>query len=76
MADPRITTHTVITIPIALLWRVRISLRRKLILMFILGLSIFTIIVSIVRIAGGTNPDGSVDAVWVVFWLQLEAAVA
>lgn len=44
--------------------------------MFILGLSIFTIIVSIVRIAGAQFPNGSVDSAWVVFWLQLEAAVA
>lgn len=44
--------------------------------MFILGLSIFTIIVSIVRIAGARFPNGSVDSAWVVFWLQLEAAVA
>lgn len=66
----------VIMIPVALLWRVRISLRRKILLMFILGLSVFTIIVSIVRIAGARFPNGSVDSAWVVFWLQLEAAVA
>lgn len=44
--------------------------------MFILGLSVFTIIVSIVRIAGARFPNGSVDSAWVTFWLQLEAAVA
>ncbi|CAL8576790.1 hypothetical protein XPA_002655 [Xanthoria parietina] len=70
------TDILIIIIPVALLWRVRISLRRKILLMFILGLSIFTIIVSIVRIAGAQFPNGSVDSAWVVFWLQLEAAVA
>ncbi|CAO1596352.1 hypothetical protein XANCAGTX0491_000203 [Xanthoria calcicola] len=70
------TDILIIIIPVALLWRVRISLRRKILLMFILGLSIFTIIVSIVRIAGARFPNGSVDSAWVVFWLQLEAAVA
>ncbi|KAL9028227.1 MAG: hypothetical protein Q9180_007198, partial [Flavoplaca navasiana] len=65
-----------IAIPVALLWRVRISLRRKLILMFVLGLSIFTIILSIVRIAGAQYPASSIDPAWMVFWLQLEAAVA
>ncbi|KAL8997934.1 MAG: hypothetical protein Q9169_002927 [Polycauliona sp. 2 TL-2023] len=68
--------RAVIIIPVALLWRVRISLRRKLILMFVLGLSIFTIILSIVRIAGGRQPNGGVDSAWVNFWLQLEADVA
>ncbi|KAI4273787.1 MAG: hypothetical protein L6R38_006249 [Xanthoria sp. 2 TBL-2021] len=70
------TDILIIIIPVALLWRVRISLRRKILLMFILGLSIFTIIVSVVRIAGANYPNGSVDSAWVTFWLQLEAAVA
>ncbi|KAL8851146.1 MAG: hypothetical protein Q9221_003949 [Calogaya cf. arnoldii] len=70
------TDMLLIAIPVALLWRVRISLRRKMILMFVLGLSIFTIIVSIVRIAGARYPNGLIDSAWVVFWLQLEASVA
>jgi len=65
----------VISIPVALLWRVRISLRRKLILGGTLSLSIFTMIVSVVRIAGGMI-NGMVDPAWVNFWLQVEAAVA
>ena len=44
--------------------------------MFVLGLSIFTIILSIVRIAGAQYPASSIDPAWMVFWLQLEAAVA
>ncbi|KAL8767327.1 MAG: hypothetical protein Q9209_006165 [Squamulea sp. 1 TL-2023] len=70
------TDLLLISIPVALLWRVRISLRRKLILLFVLSLSIFTIIVSIVRIAGAQLSNGSVDSAWVNFWLQVEAAVA
>ncbi|KAL8646828.1 MAG: hypothetical protein Q9226_006694 [Calogaya cf. arnoldii] len=65
-----------IAIPVALLWRLRISLRQKMILMFVLGLSIFTIIVCIVRIAGARYPNGLIDSAWMVFWLQLEASVA
>lgn len=66
----------VISVPVILLWRVRISLRRKLALGGVLSLSIFTIIVSIVRIAGADLPNGLVDSIWVNFWLQVEAAVA
>ncbi|KAL8690478.1 MAG: hypothetical protein Q9218_004087, partial [Villophora microphyllina] len=66
----------IITIPVALLWRVRISLHRKLVLGGILSLSIFTMIVSIVRIAGADLPNGMIDSAWVNFWLQIEAAVA
>ncbi|KAL8633179.1 hypothetical protein Q9189_001079, partial [Teloschistes chrysophthalmus] len=65
-----------ISIPVALLWRVRIPLQRKLMLGGILSLSIFTMIVSIVRIAGADLPNGMVDSAWVNFWLQIEAAVA
>ncbi|KAL8714553.1 MAG: hypothetical protein Q9220_001501 [cf. Caloplaca sp. 1 TL-2023] len=65
-----------ITIPTALLHNVRIPPLRKLLLTAILSLSIFTMIVSIVRIAGADLPNGSVDSAWVNFWLQVEAAVA
>lgn len=70
------TDVLLITIPVSLLWRVRISLRRKLLLGFILSLSIFTMIVSIVRIAGADLANGLVDSIWVNFWLQIEATVA
>ncbi|KAL8919447.1 MAG: hypothetical protein Q9172_004963 [Xanthocarpia lactea] len=70
------TDILVISIPVALLWRVRISLRRKILLLFILSLSIFTMIVCIVRVAGSQLSDGSVDSAWVTFWLHVEAAVA
>ncbi|KAI4142975.1 MAG: hypothetical protein L6R39_004759 [Caloplaca ligustica] len=70
------TTLFSVNVPITLLWRVRISLRRKLILGGVLSLSIFTMIVCIVRIAGSDLPNGLVDSIWVNFWLQIEAAVA
>lgn len=70
------TDVLLISIPVALLWRVRISLRRKLVLGGVLCLSIFTMIVQVICIAGSDLPDGTVDAAWVNFWLQVEAAVA
>ncbi|KAL8702465.1 MAG: hypothetical protein Q9201_004370 [Fulgogasparrea decipioides] len=66
----------IITIPIALLWRVKIDLRRKFGLGAMLCLSVFTIVIAIVRISGGNTADGQVDSSWVIFWLQMEAAVA
>ncbi|KAL8750839.1 MAG: hypothetical protein Q9199_006822 [Rusavskia elegans] len=66
----------VISIPIALLWRVRIDLRRKLALGAMLCLSVFTIITVIVKVGGGNTNDGQIDSSWVIFWLQMEAAVA
>ncbi|CAF9917339.1 MAG: hypothetical protein HETSPECPRED_003214 [Heterodermia speciosa] len=65
-----------LTIPILLLWGVKISLQRKLALGTILCLSVFTMIICIVRISGGNTTNGQVDSAWVIFWLQVEAAVA
>ncbi|KAL8741946.1 MAG: hypothetical protein Q9184_008324, partial [Pyrenodesmia sp. 2 TL-2023] len=65
-----------ITIPVALLWRVRLDLRRKVALGTTLCLSIFTIVTAIVRLSGGNTLGGQIDSSWVIFWLQVEAAVA
>ena len=64
------------SIPILLLWNVQISIRRKLALGAILCLSIFTMIISIIKVAGGEGNDGAVDTAWVLFWYDIEAAVA
>ncbi|KAL8645630.1 MAG: hypothetical protein Q9226_007213 [Calogaya cf. arnoldii] len=66
----------VISIPVTLLWRVRIDLRRKLALGTMLCLSVFTIITVIVKISGGNTDNGQIDSSWVIFWLHMEAAVA
>ena len=66
----------IISIPILLLWKVQISLRRKLALGGILCLSIFMIVIAIIRISLGNLAGGQVDAAWVIFWLHMEASVA
>ena len=64
-----------ISIPAVLLWRVHISLRRKLLLAGVLCLSIFMIVISIIKITTADLPDGQVDSAWGIFWLQAEACV-
>ena len=66
----------VISIPVLLLWKVRIDIRRKLALGGILCLSICTIVISIIRLAGGGTSNGAIDTAWVLFWYDLEAAIA
>lgn len=65
-----------ISIPVFLLWRVRLSLRRKLALGGTLCLSIFMIVIVIIKVSTGTIADGQVDSPWVLYWLHVEAAVA
>lgn len=76
-------------IPFQLLWRIQINLRQKLILGTTLCLSIFMIIIAIVRISkirikrtledinlpSGYSASGA-DLVWVLFWQQVEACTA
>lgn len=67
-------------IPFRLLWRIRINLRQKLILGTTLCLSIFMIIIAIVRISKiriKSPYEGlGMDIVWVIFWQQVEACTA
>ncbi|MCJ1321622.1 hypothetical protein MMC15_006967 [Xylographa vitiligo] len=80
-----ITDLLIITIPVRLLWKVRIKRRQKLILGSTLCLSVFMIITCIIQMSGlgvtgsatelGTTGQ-SFDVVWQVFWTQVEASVA
>lgn len=67
----------VLSLPICILWRVRISVRQKIGLAFSLCLSCVMVIVTVVRIAGmKPNGSGSVDIVWLAFWQQQECSIA
>ena len=71
-----LTSGPVISVPVILLWNVRISIRRKLALGGILCLSICTIMISIIRLAGGGAINGRLDQSWILFWYDIEAAIA
>lgn len=71
-----LTSEPVISVPIILLWNVQIGIRRKLALGGILSLSICTIIISIIRLAGGDANNSELDQSWVIFWYDIEAAIA
>ncbi|MCJ1310453.1 hypothetical protein MMC25_004117 [Agyrium rufum] len=67
----------IISIPVVLLWRVRITMRQKLALGAVLCLSVFMIIVSIVKVASVyTHGAREIDLPWVQFWGEAEACVA
>ncbi|KAF6240900.1 hypothetical protein HO173_000692 [Letharia columbiana] len=71
-----VTDAFLISVPVLLLWNVRISIRRKLALCGILCLSVCTMIVSIIKVAGANTSTGGVDSSWVLLWYEIEAAVA
>ena len=59
-----------------ILWRVCISLRKKLVLGSILCLSVVLIIISIIRSVAAHVVQGRVDTLASTFWLLIEACVA
>ena len=66
----------VITIPVLLLWSVQINIRRKFGLGSLLCLSIFAIIINIIRLSGIKLKNKQDDTVWILFWNVIEACVA
>lgn len=60
-----LTDCFLISIPILLLWNVQISIRRKMILLGILCISIVMIIMAIIRVSTGRTAIGQVDSAWV-----------
>ncbi|MCJ1374866.1 hypothetical protein MMC20_006099 [Loxospora ochrophaea] len=72
-----VTDVLLISIPICLLWRVQIHVRRKIILLFNLCLSIFMIIISIITVIPlNTSSNEAFTQAWVLFWSQIEAEIA
>jgi len=70
------TDLLVLSFPVTLLWRVRISLQQKFGLGCVLSLSLFMIIIAIIRMAGIQQTGGVVDIVWLAFWQQQECSIA
>ena len=69
----------VVSVPIKLLWKVKIRLQQKAVLCIFLCLSVFMFAISAVRTVQPTlrgNTGIAMDSQWETFWQQLEAYVA
>ena len=66
----------IVSIPVAILWKVKIAIRQKFGLGTALCLSLVMAIFAVVRCAGTKMPNGRTDSVWVHFWQQQEASIA
>ncbi len=71
-----VTDFLVVSFPIALLWRVRISVRQKIGLGILLSLSLVMAVIAITRMSGIKLADGAPDIVWLAFWQQQECSIA
>ncbi|KAL9593119.1 MAG: hypothetical protein Q9219_007672 [cf. Caloplaca sp. 3 TL-2023] len=70
------TDILLISIPITLLWKVRIHVRQKLGIGAFLCLSVVMIIIAIVKASGIRTPVRSFDLIWETFWHHIEACTA
>lgn len=66
---------TVITVPANLLWKVQISLRRKLALAGIFSLTVFVMIFAIVRVVMIRSQSIQPDQTWMCTWNYVEQTV-
>jgi hypothetical protein len=69
------TDLLLVSIPIRLLWSVKIKSSQKLILGLFLSLNLFMAITACVRVSG-LSFRGTFDNVWLFVWQQIEACVA
>ena len=71
-----LTDVLVISIPIALLWKIQIDLRRKLATGAVLCLSFFMIMIAIVRVTFASLTKDVTDTTWLYMWQSVEASTA
>lgn len=70
------TDVLLVSIPIRLLWNLQMPLKKKVMLGSILSLSVFMVIIAIIRTTMAPLPNGVLDTSWIVFWQGMEAVVA
>ncbi|MCJ1379814.1 hypothetical protein MMC17_002917 [Xylographa soralifera] len=71
-----LTDFMVISIPVILLWRIKINLRQKLYIVAMLSLSGIIILIVVIRVAVTALTTGIVDQPWIIFWQIAEPSVA
>lgn len=78
-SSDRQLTSIVISIPMSVLWQVRLEWRRKLALAAFFSLAVITMVVAVVRIAvvsaAKTDEAVQVDSSWLYLWENIELAV-
>jgi len=64
----------ILILPITIVWKIRIRPAQKLILLLCLSLTIFMIIITVVRVSGVVH-KGIFDIIWQMYWLLLGGEV-
>lgn len=70
-----LTKALVMTIPVLLLWNIKIPIGQKLLLLGLFSLTIITIIFSIIRVTFVTVPHMQPNIIWLAFWGNVEMPI-
>ncbi|EED13966.1 conserved hypothetical protein [Talaromyces stipitatus ATCC 10500] len=71
-----ITDLLILSIPVLMLWNIRISIGKKLILLAVFSATILIMAVAIIRVVINIDLDRSVDISWLYFWSFIEMGTA
>lgn len=63
---------TVLSLPSTIVWRVRLPMRKKLILMAVFSLTVIVMAASINRVAVVHSPNQNINVAWLYFWSNVE----
>ena len=65
----------VILVPVNLLWKVRLSLRKKLTLGSIFSITVVIMVIAVIRVVVVSNYSSEPDMSWLYMWSSVEQAV-
>ncbi|RAL08034.1 uncharacterized protein BO97DRAFT_408592 [Aspergillus homomorphus CBS 101889] len=71
-----ITDLLILSIPVLILWKTRISFHKKLVLLSLFSVTVVVMAVSIIRVVINNSLDKSVDLAWLYFWSFIELGTA
>ncbi|KAF2235505.1 hypothetical protein EV356DRAFT_566389, partial [Viridothelium virens] len=71
-----ITDTLIISIPIIMLWNVKVALRKKVALIALFSLTVIVIGISITRVSVVPTMSAQADVSWLYFWHNLEVPVS
>ncbi|KAI9787411.1 MAG: hypothetical protein M1835_002766 [Candelina submexicana] len=71
-----LTDYMIMAIPISMLWRSQMSLRKKLVLAGIVSLTVITTVFAIVRVTSVSALSRQPDAPWANMWSFIELCIA
>ncbi|KAF2688990.1 hypothetical protein K458DRAFT_331710 [Lentithecium fluviatile CBS 122367] len=71
-----VTDVLITSIPITMLWKVRISLKRKLALGVVFSVTVFTMVFAIARVGLLSTKSYRQDMTWLYFWSNIEGYAA